>query len=133
VGISLVTIGFLGILESYEVPNPSSFDVESPKKKKSKVSLMAIFLNGFLHGVSWDGAPSIASALVMSSWQDAAVFLSLYSLGTMIAMGFGGALVGVLSTNLGKISVDFPRKLSLCTSSIAVLIGMYWLTKSFFY
>jgi hypothetical protein len=129
VGISLVAIGFLGILESYEIPDPSSFNIEPPRK--SKMSLKAILLNGFLHGVSWDGAPSIASALVMSSWKDAALFLSLYSLGTVISMGFGGGLVGILSTNLGKMSPDFPRKLSLFTSSIALLLGMYWLMKSF--
>ena len=31
--------------------------------------LRAIFANGILHGFSWDGAPSLAPALAMTSWR----------------------------------------------------------------
>ena len=31
--------------------------------------IRAIFANGILHGFSWDGAPSLAPALAMTSWR----------------------------------------------------------------
>jgi hypothetical protein len=124
VGVSLVFIGLMGIKESLEKDDSGGHHVSNEKA----VSNQAIFLNGLLHGFSLDGAPSIAPAMVMSTWQNAAFYLGCYSLGTMIAMSAASSAIALLSTRLGKIAnrPDLPKKLTFVSSLIALLIGIYW-------
>jgi hypothetical protein len=118
VGISLVLIGLLGVKESLEPDEHHSHhgDASSNEiKGKKSMSTKAIFANGALHGFSWDGAPSIAPALAMNSWQAAVYFLSAYSLGTVIAMSISASTIGALSSTIGKIGTSlslqtFQRK-----------------------
>ena len=95
----------------------------------SKKPIKAIFFNGIIHGLSWDGAPSIAPALAMSSWSTALSFLASYCFGTMAAMSIVAGLIGEGSSRLGKAanSPDLPRNLSLGSSIVAILIGFYCL------
>lgn len=140
VGISLVLIGLLGVkesLESDEHHNHNGDALSNEIKGKKSMSTKAIFANGALHGFSWDGAPSIAPALAMNSWQAAVYFLSAYSLGTVIAMSISASTIGALSSTIGKIgnfskSPDFPKKISLYSSMLAVIIGLYWIAQGFF-
>ena len=92
-------------------------------------SSRAILANGMLHGFSWDGAPSIAPAVAMSSWRAAVTFLLAYSVGTMLAMSAAAGLLGELSMRLGKAYNDprLPHKLSFGSSVLAIAIGIYWL------
>ena len=87
VGVSLFIIGAIGIKENLDANNeskgeggdePAMFQRMNMTTFKSSVS---IFLNGILHGFSWDGAPSIAPALAMTSWRAALSFLLSYCLG----------------------------------------------------
>lgn len=95
----------------------------------SRKPIKAIFFNGIIHGLSWDGAPSIAPALAMSSWSTALSFLASYCFGTMVAMSIVAGLIGEGSSRLGKAanSPDLPRNLSLGSSIVAILIGFYCL------
>ncbi len=129
VGLSLVAIGLVGMKESLSAGashGDSSLDQPSPIK--------AIFANGLLHGFSLDGAPSIAPAIVLSSWRKAALFLAAYSFGTMIAMTIVSSGIAILSSNLGKLSnrPDLPKKLSFFSSLSALLIGCYWIFQAHF-
>ncbi len=134
VGASLVLIGLLGVKESLEQGHDNDEEGNESSNGKKTMSSSAIFANGVLHGFSWDGAPSIAPAVAMSSWRAATYFLLSYSLGTVIAMSISASTIGALSSKLGKMSQapDFPKKLSLYSSMLAVLIGIYWIAQGFF-
>lgn len=129
VGVSLVAIGLLGVKESMEVDHSA----ESGEPTKKSMSSGAIFANGVLHGFSWDGAPSIAPAVAMTSWRSAIYFLLAYSMGTVVAMSVSAGTIGALSSRLGQISQapDFPRGLSFFSSLLAVFIGLYWIVQGF--
>jgi ABC-type nickel/cobalt efflux system permease component RcnA len=103
--------------------------------KRAAKTRRAIFTNGLLHGFSWDGAPSLAPALTMSSWRGALSFLVAYSLGTIVAMSMAAGTLGELSSRVGKASnnPDLPHKLSFISSMVAVGIGLYLTSKSAFF
>ncbi|CAM9281254.1 unnamed protein product, partial [Scytosiphon promiscuus] len=98
VGVSLIAIGLLGLKESLldyeETPvtqSAGSAVVEgggagtAAGGAKAGGGGKAIFLNGVLHGFSWDGAPSLAPALALSSWGSVLWFLLAYCSGTMVS------------------------------------------------
>jgi hypothetical protein len=137
VGISLVLIGLLGVKESLESdhyhPDASLNEIQEKKSMRNR----AIFANGVLHGFSWDGAPSIAPALAISTWQAAVYFLLAYSLGTVLAMSISASAIGALSSKISKLgnfskSPDFPKKISLYSSMLATVIGIYWIALTIF-
>jgi nickel/cobalt exporter len=134
VGVSILFIGLVGIKES-TAPVESDIDTEDGVTKAVKPkSYSAILANGVLHGLSWDGAPSLAPAIAMSSWRSAVTFLLSYSLGTIVTMAIAAGTLGELSVRVGKAanSPDLPRKLSLVSSVLAVTIGLYLILKSVF-
>lgn len=96
VGLSLIAIGLLGLKESvldYDGvldpvegggaggSAPQSVGAAGVPARGAK---RAIFFNGVLHGFSWDGAPSLAPALALSSWSSVLWFLLAYCSGTMV-------------------------------------------------
>lgn len=96
VGVSLIAIGLLGLKESlldyeeapvFEAKSAGSAVVDvggGAAAKNNGGGGKAIFLNGVLHGFSWDGAPSLAPALALSSWGSVLWFLLAYCSGTMV-------------------------------------------------
>lgn len=100
VGVSLIAIGLLGLKESFldyeetpvfETQSAGSAVVEGSGGRGTalvgnKGGGKAIFLNGVLHGFSWDGAPSLAPALALSSWGSVLWFLLAYCSGTMVSV-----------------------------------------------
>lgn len=141
VGFSLLAIGLLGIKESMEMETEHEHSSvpegnEGVEKKKSGGrTAISIFANGMLHGFSWDGAPSIAPAVAMTSYRAAATFLASYSMGTMLTMAIAASSISFLSSKLvGKSDIpNLPKKLSFFSSLIAMLIGVYWIAQSFFF
>lgn len=129
VGISLLLIGAIGIKENIESRegDDSNGAVVAPLK-----SLKAIFANGFLHGFSWDGAPSVAPALAMTTWSSALSFLVAYCVGTMLAMSVTAGVVGESSLRIGKAvnSPTFTRNLSFGSSLLAIGIGIFWIAQA---
>lgn len=150
VGISILFIGLIGIKESYDAEAEEKSAEAGVDSTKSKATLStsssssstttpayprssrAIFANGILHGLSWDGAPSLAPAITMASWKSALTFLLSYSIGTIITMSLAAGTVGELSLRVSKVTnnPDLPRKLSLVTSFMAVAIGVFFTLKS---
>jgi cytochrome c biogenesis protein CcdA len=143
VGASLVLIGAVGIKENID----SAREEEEAKKsgEASQIenedmpvaavrmkSAKALFANGLLHGFSWDGAPSLAPALAMSSWRSALAFLLSYCIGTMAAMSLTAGAFGEFSMRLGKAAnnPDLPRNLSIGSSIVAIVIGVYWIVQA---
>ncbi len=141
VGISLLLIGLLGVKEclaegaakkkecTVNCTSPECHELATAKQLSSR----ALFVNGFLHGLSWDGAPGLAPAMAMSSWQGALCFLLAYGLGTIATMSITAGVVGEVSRRVSRVAhnEDLSRQLSLGSSVAAVAIGVYWTVKSF--
>ena len=156
VGLSILYIGLMGIKESRDAELEAKLNnhdhqhnqlnhsdsqssnsdgaLSTRTSTTSTTSYRAILANGMLHGFSWDGVPSLAPAVTMSSWTGALSFLSAYSLGTIVAMSLAAGTMGELSTRVGKASnnPDLPRKFSFASSVAAVTIGLYLTAKSIF-
>lgn len=139
VGISLLAIGILGIRENIqggdvhaEYSSSDNDDGGIGGAKAKTVPKRAIFANGILHGFSLDGAPSIAPAIAFSSWNNAITFLLAYCIGTMGTMSLAAAILGETSMRIGKAANDpeLPRRLSMISSGIAILIGLFWIAKT---
>jgi cytochrome c biogenesis protein CcdA len=124
VGVSLLLIGILGIKENIKAPEEKHVeDTETAK------SIRSLFVNGFLHGFSWDGAPSLAPALAMNTWKGALSFLLAYSFGTTLIMSATAAAVGESTLRLGKVvqNRNLTRNLSIGCSVLAILVGAFWI------
>eukprot|EP01034_Spumella_vulgaris_P021804 gene21804-27873_t len=144
VGLSLLFIGIMGIHECTELTASSSSALNQSvnsegvrvNERRANIqrvfSTKALFLNGLVHGLSLDGAPSLAPAMAMTSWTEAIQFLLSYCGGTMIAMSIAAGGMGELSLRIGRVTdnPNLSRQLSLASSVAAVLIGFYWMIKS---
>jgi len=147
IGFSLIVIGLLGIKEAreWEPPpqEPPSDGVGTPQSLSAAVApsykttnmavnphpaKRAVAFNGFLHGFSWDGAPSLAPAVAFATWRGSLAFLLSYALGTIAAMTFATTLIGEGTRRAaGKLDrPDLPRVLSVASSFLALLVGVIW-------
>lgn len=137
VGVSLVVIGLLGIKEAREwdeeeaalVAGGQSLSAAAAEPvPETGLQKRAVIFNGLLHGFSWDGAPSLLPALAVATWRGNVTFLLAYALGTMVTMAVATTLVGEGTRQAGKLfnRPDIPQKLSLVSSAIAILIGLFW-------
>ena len=133
VGLSLVAIGLVGIKEVYDSRNEKDSDDEEGAQIAAPRTSLAIFANGILHGFSWDGAPSLAPALAMTSLSAALGFFLSYCIGTITAMSLVAGGFGEGTVRLGKAvnSPDLPRKLSFISSVLAICIGIFWVIQAF--
>lgn len=154
IGVSLIVIGLLGIKEAkeWEAPQDSGCDVVGGKEAGSAGSSSssnnpqspsaaaaaasptvsdakrAVLFNGILHGFSWDGAPSLAPAVAISTWRGSLTFLVSYALGTMAAMALATTIIGEGTRRAaGKLDrPDLPRDLSVASSFLALVVGIVW-------
>ena len=87
-----------------------------------------MLFNGILHGFSWDGAPSLAPAVAISTLRGSLTFLLSYALGTMAAMALATTIIGEGTRRAaGKLDrPDLPRDLSLGSSFLALIVGVVW-------
>ena len=145
IGLSLIAIGLIGIQEglSYHTNREvfTSSDNDEAKDNLNKTTITteqnknnngAIFLNGLLHGFSWDGTPTLAPALAFTSWKPVSLFLSAYGLGTVVSMAFATTLIGEGTKKMSEAmdAPDIPRRLSLVSSGIAIAVGIFWTVNS---
>lgn len=88
----------------------------------------AVLFNGILHGFSWDGTPSLAPAVAISTLRGSLTFLLSYALGTMAAMALATTIIGEGTRRAaGKLDrPDLPRDLSLGSSFLALIVGVVW-------
>lgn len=150
VSASLIVIGLLGIKEAreWEAPAGDACEVKAVAEGGSPQSLSAaatpassaamavnpnpakraVLFNGILHGFSWDGAPSLAPAVAISTWRGSLTFLLSYAVGTMGAMALATTLIGEGTRRAaGKLNrPDLPRDLSVGSSFLALLVGVVW-------
>lgn len=129
VGLSLLLIGVIGIRENMAIESDSATDSNSEGTSKQAKSIKALFVNGFIHGFSWDGAPSLAPALAMNSWGAAVSFILAYCFGTTAIMSATAGAVGESTLRLKKAvqSKDLTRNLSIGSSLVAIGVGIFWI------
>lgn len=143
IGMSLIIVGLLGIKEAreWESPSPDHSGIAcdvliesddgktmTTTNKSVPQSSRAVLFNGILHGFSWDGAPSLAPAVAISTLRGSLTFLLSYALGTMVAMSFATTIIGEGTRRAaGKLDrPDLPRDLSLVSSFLALVVGIVW-------
>ena len=102
---------------------PTSLAISPPNPAKR-----AVLFNGILHGFSWDGAPSLAPAVAISTLRGSLTFLLSYALGTMAAMALATTIIGEGTRRAaGKLDrPDLPRDLSVASSFLALIVGVVW-------
>ena len=102
---------------------PASLTISPPNPAKR-----AVLFNGILHGFSWDGAPSLAPAVAISTLRGSLTFLLSYALGTMAAMALATTIIGEGTRRAaGKLDrPDLPRDLSVGSSFLALIVGVVW-------
>jgi len=135
VGLSLVLIGVIGIREAREWEEEIKFATTSvssavaePPTELAKLRKRGVLFNGLLHGFSWDGAPSLAGALAVTTWRSNILFLISYGIGTILTMGVTTMIIGEGTNKVGVKTnrPDLPQKLSLWSSWLAIVIGVVW-------
>eukprot|EP00581_Thalassiosira_minuscula_P028670 CAMPEP_0183754484 /NCGR_PEP_ID=MMETSP0739-20130205/3560_1 /TAXON_ID=385413 /ORGANISM="Thalassiosira miniscula, Strain CCMP1093" /LENGTH=383 /DNA_ID=CAMNT_0025991111 /DNA_START=24 /DNA_END=1175 /DNA_ORIENTATION=- len=156
IGVSLIVIGLLGIKEAreWEAPpeeiealhaaaggggggegTPQSLSAAAtPPYSAASMAInpnpakRAVLFNGILHGFSWDGAPSLAPAVAISTFRGSLTFLVSYGLGTMAAMALATTVIGEGTRRAaGKLDrPDLPRDLSVASSFLALVVGVVW-------
>lgn len=139
IGVSLIIIGLLGLKEaaSFEAPavvtelDETTAVASSSGTLKKEASSKAIFLNGLLHGFSWDGTPTLAPALAFDSWFPVITFLCSYGLGTMLSMSTATCLIGEGTIKVGQAfdRPNIPKTLAQGSSVVAIIVGMVWTFK----
>jgi len=135
IGASLVVIGLLGMKEAREWKEemetvvPMSLSAAATEQGVIKSSpKSAVIFNGFLHGFSWDGAPSLAPALAVATWRGSISFLLAYGIGTTLAMTIATIFIGESTLRAGELlqRPDIPQKLSMISSILAMGVGVFW-------
>jgi len=133
IGASLIVIGLLGMKEAREwkeemivAPKSVSAAAAEPGIKSSQKG--AVIFNGFLHGFSWDGTPSLAPAIAVATWKGSISFLLAYGIGTTLAMTIATTLIGETTLRAGEVfnRPDIPQKLSMVSSVLAMGVGVIW-------
>lgn len=135
VGLSLVGIGVIGLKEAFEWEaqlhevRPKSLsaaanEVVGVKGKRNR----SVIFNGLLHGFSWDGMPSLAPAIAVSSWRGNLTFLLSYAMGTIAAMAATTTLIGEGTRKASEVfeRPNIPQQFSFVSSIIAIIIGCVW-------
>ncbi|XP_010266841.1 PREDICTED: uncharacterized protein LOC104604265 [Nelumbo nucifera] len=143
VGLTLLIIGAMGIREASEVPTPcvalenGECDVsalealETPTVGKKKIGF-ATFATGIVHGLQPDALLMVLPALALPSRLAGAAFLSMFLLGTVIAMGSYTVLIGSCSQALKERVPRITEKLTWGSSLIAIGLGFAILISQFF-
>ena len=97
------------------------------------VGTIATLGTGILHGCSGSGhLLGVMPALAMPSWKVAVTYLTMFGIGTMVAMSIFTAVVGELSSQMSERLNDprTPGRLALASSLFALTMGTVWTTRA---
>lgn len=143
VGITLLVIGAMGIREASEVPTPcvalenGECDVNvyealnNPAVGKKKVGF-ATFATGIIHGLQPDALMMVLPALALPSRLAGALFLVMFLVGTVVAMGSYTVFIGSCSQALKDRIPRITEKLTWAASLVAIVLGFAIIISQFF-
>ncbi|XP_024372522.1 chloroplast protein FOR GROWTH AND FERTILITY 1 isoform X2 [Physcomitrium patens] len=125
VGLTLITIGGMGIREAQEIDAAASVSAEGEMPTEPlKVTVgSATFITGIVYGLQPDALLMIIPALSLPTRAAGAAFLSTFLLGTVLAMGSYTAFVSSVSQALQKRVPKITHLLTLASSSVAIALG----------
>ncbi|KAJ3682465.1 hypothetical protein LUZ60_015038 [Juncus effusus] len=126
VGLTLLTIGVLGIKESSNPPPLPQFPDQKdqtviPQKKKVG---FATFFTGIVHGLQADALMMVLPAVAMPSRVAGASFLGMFLVGTVFAMSGYTVFICSCSEVLKERVPKITEKLTWAASFLAVLVGL---------
>lgn len=126
VGLTLITIGGMGIKEAQEVnaAAPVLAEGDIPVEPGKKHVGPATFITGIVYGLQPDALLMILPALSLPSRAAGAAFLSMFLLGTVLAMGSYTAFVSSLSKALQKRVPKITYQLTVGSSLVAIGLGI---------
>lgn len=133
VGVTLMVIGAMGLKEAQEIPAFSAVVATDGQSDSSSGELLTegkksvgftTFGTGIVYGLQPDALLMILPALALPSRMSGAAFLSMFLLGTVVAMGSYTAFIGTCSEALRKRIPWITRRLTEASSMIAVGLGL---------
>jgi sulfite exporter TauE/SafE len=126
VGLTLITIGGMGIKEAQEIDAaaPVLAEGEMPAEPVKKSVGPATFITGIVYGLQPDALLMILPALSLPSRAAGAAFLGMFLLGTVLAMGSYTAFVSTLSKALQKRVPKITYRLTIGSSLVAISLGI---------
>ncbi|KAL8543306.1 hypothetical protein ACS0TY_004013 [Phlomoides rotata] len=137
VGLTLLVIGAMGIMEASEAGAPivalesGESDVSGVATTKKKIGF-ATFATGVVHGLQPDALIVILPALALPSRVAGAAFLTMFLVGTVIAMGSYTVFIGSCSQALKDRVPRITEKLTWASSFVAIALGLAILISQFF-
>ncbi|CAN8271322.1 unnamed protein product [Cochlearia groenlandica] len=137
VGLTLLVIGAMGIKEASEMPEPSLVvavgeeTTDEITSKKKKIGF-ATFATGIVHGLQPDALMMVLPALALPSRLAGAAFLSMFLIGTVIAMGSYTVFIGSCSEALKEKVPRITEKLTWASSLVAIGLGLAIIVSQFF-
>lgn len=137
VALTLVVIGAMGIREASEMSLPASFvalengEFESPVVKKKKIGF-ATFATGIVHGLQPDALMMVLPALALPSRVAGAMFLGMFLVGTVVAMGSYTVFIGSCTDALKDRVPRITEKLTWASSLLAISMGLVLVVCQYF-
>ncbi|WJX42516.1 Chloroplast protein FOR GROWTH AND FERTILITY 2 [Trifolium repens] len=143
VGLTLLVIGAMGIKEASEAAAPcvalenGECDVggyeslNNPATRKKKIGF-ATFATGIVHGLQPDALMMVLPALALPSRLAGAAFLTMFLVGTVVAMGGYTVFIGSCSQALKDRVPRITEKLTWASSLIAIALGFAIIISQFF-
>ncbi len=137
VGLVLIGIGIWGLqsifrkkIHSHEHEGIKHFHVHShninPKQKHFHTHT-ALYI-GIIHGLAGSShLLGVLPALALPTKAQAAMYLTSFGIGTILAMMFFSQVLGIVALKFAERSHNLYRNLSISFSSIAIAVGIFWL------
>ncbi|CAM6086308.1 unnamed protein product [Calypogeia fissa] len=140
VGLTLITIGGVGIYEAQEPVAVLAENAglqeggggESQVRMKNDSKNATTFATGVVYGLQPDALLVILPALALPSRATGAAFLVMFLLGTVLAMGSYTLFISSCSHALQKRLPGITKNLSLGSSIIAISLGLALLASELF-
>ncbi|KAL3693447.1 hypothetical protein R1sor_007098 [Riccia sorocarpa] len=128
VGLTLITIGGIGIVESHEMHvalvegggDQNMTQGETSVKPRRNI---ATFATGVVHGLQPDALLMVLPALALPSRVLGVAYLGMFLVGTVIAMGSYTFFLASCSHALQKKVPGITKRLTLGSSCIAIALG----------
>ena len=94
------------------------------KKESSKGFGLATFATGILYGLNPDTLLILIPALALPSKLAAAAYITMFVLGTVVAMSGYTFAIGATSEAVGKRAPNMTRNLSVGSAVVAIVFGI---------